>query len=267
MTDGEDDRVDARAEERAELAAFLGALGVGHGATVLVHASLGGLGLTATTVRDALRQAIGPRGTLVGPTCTPENSDTSRAHRRRTAHLSEAEKEVFRAKMPPYDPRRTPCPSMGALAEEVRRTPGARRSAHPQTSFAALGPAAHRLTDGHDPRDHLGETSPLAALDAEDDALVLLLRTGFASCTAFHLAEYRHRPHPARRTYRCVVERTGNWMTYRDVVLDDSDFPAIGARMPSSLVERRTLAGRAVRLFRLSDAVAHANEDMTEHRR
>jgi aminoglycoside 3-N-acetyltransferase len=248
-----------------ELTAFLAELGIVPGSILLVHASLGGTGLAPAVVRRALQDTLGPDGTLVVPAFTPENSDTSDVYLKRTAHMSSDEREADQAAMEPYDPLRTPCPTMGALAEHVRRESGAYRSAHPQTSFAAVGRRAAQLMDGHDQDCHLGERSPLAKLYAEG-AQVLLLRTGFGECSAFHLAEYRAWDHPPMRTYRCVVGTPGNWIEYEDVVLDDSDFAAIGSRMPEHLIARRALHGRPVSLFALRDAVDHACGDMAKHR-
>ena len=110
--------------------------------------------------------------------------------------------------MAPFDPATTPCPTMGALAECVRTTPGAVRSTHPHTSFAALGPRAAELLADHDPHCHLGERSPLGALYAAG-AHVLLFRVGFEACSAFHLAEYRLRPAPPPRAYSVRVGPAG----------------------------------------------------------
>ncbi|MEV7106527.1 aminoglycoside N(3)-acetyltransferase [Streptomyces atroolivaceus] len=213
--------------ERA--AAQLYELGVRQGGVVLVHASMRSVGGDARSMADALRRALGPQGTLVVPAFTPENSDTSRSFLDRVRGLSDEARAEVRASMPAFDPAASPAPTMGALAEVVRLTPGALRSTHPQTSFAALGPAAAQLLAGHRQDCHLGEASPLARL-YEADAQVLLLGTGFGSCTAFHLAEYR-RPAPPRRLYRCVVASEsggGGWWEYEDIVLDDSDFAALG---------------------------------------
>jgi aminoglycoside 3-N-acetyltransferase len=249
-----------------ELTAFLAELGVMTGSTLLVHASLTHSGLAAADVRSALMDVLGTDGTLVVPAFTPENSDTSDAYLKRTAQMSPAERKADQAAMKPYDPQSTPCPVMGVLADEVRRAPGAQRSDHPQTSFAAIGRKAVRLMEGHDPRCHLGERSPLGKLYAEG-AQVLLLRTGFGECSAFHLAEYRAWPDPPLRTYRCVVgPPPGSWIAYEDVVLDDSDFAAMGARMPEQLITRRQLHGRPVSLFALRDAVDFACRDMVRHR-
>ncbi|MFF5340344.1 AAC(3) family N-acetyltransferase [Streptomyces althioticus] len=220
----------------------------------MVHASLSGTGAPPETVRDALLDALGPGGTLVVPAFTPENSDTSRAHLRLIQGLDERQIREFRATMPPYDPYTTPCPTMGALAECVRTTPGSVRSAHPQTSLAGLGPRAAELLDGHHPHCHLGERSPLARL-YEADARVLLLRVGFDVCSALHLAEYRTSPPPPQRTYRCVTEARGNWIEYEDAALDDSDFAVVGERLPHGLLVRREWSGRPVVQFRMRPVV------------
>ncbi|WP_299536957.1 aminoglycoside N(3)-acetyltransferase [uncultured Streptomyces sp.] len=234
------------------LAADLRRLGVRPGGALLVHASLRAVGPVAGGARavvEALRTALGGAGTLVVPSFTPENSDTSRAHLARLAALPESGHAALLAAMPPFGPS-TPAPGMGRLAETVRLTPGAVRSAHPQTSFTALGPAATRLTCRHHEDCHLGEDSPLARL-YEEDGRALLLGTGFGSFSAFHLAEYRV-PDPPRRTYRCVVIRDGRrtWWSYEDVALDDDDFAALGADF------LRTAAPGAVRGGRVGAAVS-----------
>ncbi|MFF4346535.1 aminoglycoside N(3)-acetyltransferase [Streptomyces sp. NPDC001530] len=251
--------------DRTRLGYLFAELGVRPGGVLMVHASLGGAGLRDTDVRDALLDALGPDGTLVVPTFTPENSFTSRAYKALTAGMSEREEAAFRASVPPFDPGRTPCPTMGVLAECVRTTPGAVRSAHPHTSLAGLGARAGELLGEHDPHCHLGERSPLAKLYAVD-AQVLLFRVGFEVCSAFHLAEYRLRPGPPRRAYHCVVGKKGNWTTYEDIVLYDGDFAAIGALLPRDLAAEREMAGKTVLLFGMREAVDQAGVRMSGYR-
>nr|WSW71633.1 AAC(3) family N-acetyltransferase [Streptomyces sp. NBC_00995] len=258
---------------RAGLAGQLTSLGVEHGGVLMVHASLSAVGAVdggADAVAAALREALGPDGTLVVPSFTPENSDTSPQYRARVRGLDEREREAVRAAMPAFDPGTTAAPSMGRLSETVRRSPGAARSAHPQTSFAAVGPLAGHVVAGHRADCHLGEGSPLARLHGLR-AQVLLLGTGFGSCTAFHLAEYRL-PSPPRRTYRCVVRAGGRrrWWEYEDVALDDSDFAELGAefeRSDDGAAVRAAPVGSATgRLFRLPTAVSFALGWLTAHR-
>ncbi|MEV6263057.1 AAC(3) family N-acetyltransferase [Streptomyces sp. NPDC051784] len=247
----------------------LARLGVRRGGVLLVHASMRSAGGDAWGMADALCRAVGPEGTLVVPTFTPENSDTSRTYLERVSGLTESARAAVRAAMPPFDPALTPAPSMGVLAETVRLTPAALRSAHPQTSFAALGPAAGKLLSGHRQDCHLGEDSPMARL-YEADAQVLLLGTGFGSCTAFHLAEYR-RPTRTRRRYRCVVARGSGrrWWEYEDIALDDGDFSALGAdfvRSGTAEVSVGRVGSARCHLFPFRAAVDFATKWLEDHR-
>jgi len=262
-----------RGSRTGELPSLLGSLGIRRGGVLMVHAALSGTGTAPGPVRDALLDALGRDGTLIVPAFTPENSDTSRAYRTAVAGLSEKEAERYRATVQPFDPGSTGCPTMGALAECVRSTTGAVRSAHPQTSLAGLGPRAGELLGRHPLSSHLGRLSPMGRLYAAD-AQILLLRVGFEVCSAFHYAEYLARPltdyllrpRPARRTYRCVMGREGNWVEYRDLVLDDSDFGAIGSRLPGGLLREASWASKKVTLCGIRDVVSHARAEMTRYR-
>ncbi|MFF4314581.1 aminoglycoside N(3)-acetyltransferase [Streptomyces sp. NPDC001507] len=258
---------------RDELVAQLRALGVRSGDTLLVHASLSAVGPVrgrARTVADSLLETLGPDGTLVVYTQTPDNSDPSRWPVTRGYAVPAAEWPRLRATLPAFDRERTPSFRVGVLPEEVRARPGALRSDHPQSSFAALGPAAARITAGHALDCHLGEASPLARLE-ELDARILLLGVGYSVCTALHLAEYRV-PGRGTRLYGCAVAdgpEGRRWHRYRDVDFDASDFPALG-RSYASLPERPVARGRVgaadCLLFDLAPAVAYAERWLTEHR-
>ncbi|WP_336205689.1 aminoglycoside N(3)-acetyltransferase [Nonomuraea sp. LPB2021202275-12-8] len=216
----------------SRLADELRALGVRTGQVLLVHASMRqlALGCAAAAVVAELRELLGPRGTLVVPAGTAGNSDTSPLYHQAIDGMTPAEILGYREQMPAFDPATSPSQGMGCLAETVRTLPEAVRSAHPQTSFAAVGPLAARLMDGHDPQCHLGESSPLAKL-YEVNADILLLGVGYDRCTALHLAEYRYCASPPRRRYRCVVDfgHGRQWWEYEDVDLDSGDMVRLGA--------------------------------------
>ncbi|WP_049573894.1 aminoglycoside N(3)-acetyltransferase [Nonomuraea sp. SBT364] len=247
------------------------ALGVQPGQVVLVHASLSALGHVdggAPAVVAALRDLLGPHGTLAVPTGTPANSDTSPCYRAAVAGMSAGEIARHRATMPAYDPAATPTTLMGRIPEHVRQLPGALRSSHPHTSFAAVGPQAATITDGHARDCLLGERSPLARL-YDAGALVLLLGVGYDRCTAFHLAEYRFRDDPPRRSYRGVVDdgRGREWCEFVDVDLDAGDFAALGAAFELAREVRRGRVGNATaRLFPLAAAVDFATGWLAAHR-
>jgi len=255
---------------RDSLAQDLRALGVAPGQVLLVHASMRRIGWVSGGAGDvvaALHEVLGQDGTLVVPTCTADNSDTSRLYLARTKGMTPDEVRRYRAAMPPFTPDR-PSVGMGRIAECVRTAPGAVRSQHPQTSFAALGPQASALMTGHEPSCHLGDSSPLGRLYGAR-AWLLLLGVGYQACSAFHLAEYRYLLSPPRQVYRCVIaeENEPRWWSYEDVVLDDRDFAALGAAFDRTGHLVRGRVGQAeCRLAPLTSAVDFAVEWLCHHR-
>jgi aminoglycoside 3-N-acetyltransferase len=253
---------------RDGLAADLGRLGVRPGSVLLVHSSLSGLGWVcggAQAVVEALLDALGPDGTLVVPTHTNGNSEPSVWQR---PPVPEDWWPVIRATMPAYDPAVTPpVRQLGVVVQVARSWPGARRSAHPQDSFAAVGPAAETVTAGHALDSGFGERSPLARVhDLDGD--VLLLGVGHGSNTSLHLAEHRV-PNAPREPYGAAVMGPEGryWATWEDVVADESDFEALGAAFDATgaVTVGRVGAGEA-RLMRQRELVAFGAAWMVEHR-
>jgi aminoglycoside 3-N-acetyltransferase len=240
-------------------------LGVRQGQNLLVHTSLQTLGWVeggAASVVAALREVLGPHGTIVVPTSTADNSNSSRTHLAGVQGMSRRHRRDFLREMPPFNRELSPSTGMGAVAEHVRTSPGAVRSAHPQTSFAAIGPLARHFMDDHAMDCHLGERSPLARLHSVN-AHILMLGVGYDSCTALHLAEYRYTMNPPTRRYRCVIERAGQatWWSYQDVVLDDRDFTALGKALDDTPYVVRGAVGAAdSRLLPLAQTVDFAAE-------
>ncbi|MET8309427.1 AAC(3) family N-acetyltransferase [Micromonospora sp. NPDC005173] len=245
---------------RRSLAAQLRLLGVRPGATLLVHAALRPLGFVCggpQAVVLALRDALGPDGTLVVPTHTPDNSDPAQW---RNPPVPADWWPLIRAEMPGFDPAVTPSRYMGVLAETVRGWPGALRSSHPQVSFAALGPAAEQVMAGHDRADMLGEGSPLARLH-DLDADVLLLGVDHGVNTSMHLAEYRRPSPPRERLGGAVRTADGGreWVWWQDVRLDETDFGALGRDLEATGAVRIGPVGTGTgRLMRQRAAVDFA---------
>ncbi|MFD0272764.1 aminoglycoside N(3)-acetyltransferase [Kitasatospora sp. NPDC127111] len=256
--------------ERSGLREELAALGVRPGRVLLVQAALRSLGPVrggAATVVDALLDALNApyQGTLVAYTATPANSATSREAAAATRGYSPAEVEAFRAGMPAFDPATTPSSvSMGVMSEIIRKHPGAVRSSHPQTSFAAIGRLARWITDDHPLDCHLGERSALGRL-YELDAKVLMIGVPMARFTAFHLADLRM-PDVTVREYRCRVRE--GWIAFKAPDLDDLHFADLGEKV----LERVTgateglVGGAFCRLIPIREAVDLAERILREER-
>lgn len=248
---------------RDTLRAELGALGVEPGEILLVHSSLSSLGWVcggAVAVVQGLLDALGPDGTLVVPTHSTHLADPATW---RNPPVPEEWWERIRAAMPAYDPLITRSLGVGVVPETVRTWPGALRSAHPHTSFAALGPRGADIVDAHAPDCRLGERSPLARLE-ERGARVLLLGTEYDTCTSFHLAEYRI-PAPLVGVGRPAPG--GGWETVTEVSISSDRFGELGHDFERDRPVVRGKAGAAdVRLFPVRDAVAYAERWLELHR-
>ncbi len=111
----------------------------------------------------ALRETLGPDGTLVMPSWTGDADAV-------------------------FDPTRTPAsPDLGIVADVFWRLRGAIRSDHP-FAFAAIGPHADDIVSGKVPLPPHIADSPVGRVHALDGQ-VLLLGVGQDANTTLHLAE------------------------------------------------------------------------------
>jgi aminoglycoside 3-N-acetyltransferase len=227
-------------------------LGVNHGDTLLLNSSLRSLGWVnggAEAVILALLDVLGNTGTLVVPTQSSDNSDPANWQHR---PVPEAWEPIIRETVLPYDPRTTPTRLMGVITEAVRTWPGAVRSAHPQSSFSAVGPQAESLVAGHALDCALGEQSALAKLECAH-ARVLLLGVGFESCTSFHLAEYRIPGGMTENSFAVMTDEGRQRMTVRDTALWEERFDELGADFEKErTIVRGKVGGADSRLFQLT---------------
>lgn len=269
MPEGDTIHDDALPLTVESLAAQLQACGLRAGQTVLVHSSLSALGWVAggaQAVIMALLEALGADGTLMMPAHSNANTDPGQW---RNPPVPEAWWGIIRAHWPAYDPDRTPTRAMGAIPELFRTWPGVIRSAHPSGSFAAHGPSAHALIDGHTLESIFGDDSPIGHLYALDGH-VLLLGVGHFNNTSLHLAEFRAQ-WPGKAwiddSAAMLVDGQRQRVTYRTVDLNADDFGQIGDSFEAENHFTPCRVGRAeVRFFRQRPIVDYAVRWMEANR-
>jgi aminoglycoside 3-N-acetyltransferase len=252
---------------RDSLAADLRTLGLQAGTVVIVHSSLSSLGWVtggSVAVVQALLDVITPDGTLIMPTHSGEYSDPSYWQH---PPVPEAWWPVIRDTMPAFDQRFTPTRGMGRIAETFRTWPGARRSSHPQDSFAAWGRHAEFITANHALEYGLGDQSPLARI-YDLDGYVLLLGVPHGNNTSFHLGEYRAPGWKIEAQGAPILENGQRvWKTFRTFEVDADCFDELGADFEKAHPVKIGLVGSATaRLFSQRAAVDFAQEWITERR-
>lgn len=171
---------------KSRLVRDLRVLGLEPGQVAMLHASVKAVGWIVggpDVVLDALLEVLGPSGTLMMMVGTEDGSYWM--HR-----WPEERQRAYREELPPFDPLRTRAyRGWSILTEYLRTRPGAVRSRHPDSSFAAIGPKAAWLTEDHPYQHGYGPGSPLARL-VQADGRVLLLGSPLSDVTLLHHAEY-----------------------------------------------------------------------------
>ncbi len=218
----------ARPQTRQSIRTALRALGLRRGHIVLTHTSLSSLGWVCggeVAVIQALLDVLGPEGTLMVPTHSSSNTEPSNWC---NPPVPEDWWPIIRDTMPAFDPHLTPTRGMGRIPEVLRTWPGAHRSAHPTTSFAAIGLRAETLTQNHALEFGMGDNSPLARL-YELDGQVLLLGVGHDRNTSLHLAEARTPGTMIQLDGSALYEHEQRvWKTYPTYNEESELFPQIG---------------------------------------
>ncbi len=256
---------------KERLESDLAALGLAPGSVVLVHTRLSALGWVCggpVAVVHALQSVLRTYGTLAMPTHSGGLSDPELWE---NPPVPKEWWQTIRDTMPPFDPDVTPTRGIGATPELFRTMPNVLRSIHPHVSFAAWGEKAVEVVSDHSLEFCLGEGSPLASL-YDLDARVLLLGAGFASCTCFHLAEYRAEYRTKDRVILggpIAVDGHRRWKTFPDINYSSDDFDDLGRAYlksnPAGLAEGKVGEGDSI-LFSLRDAVDFAVRWLHRHR-
>jgi aminoglycoside 3-N-acetyltransferase len=183
---------------------------------VLVHAALRSVGPVAggaDMILAALRDAVGPEGTILGYTDWQGEDDDM---------LDPA----IRAELPPFDPHASrSIRDVGFFPEMLRTTPGARRSANPGASMAAIGGRAEWFTVDHALDYGYGPQSPLGKL-VEARGKTLMLGAPLDTMTLLHHAEHLADFAPKRiRRYEAPILVDGRtvWRAFEE--FDTADPP------------------------------------------
>jgi aminoglycoside 3-N-acetyltransferase len=214
------------------------ALGVEPGGVLVVHTSFSRIAPVEGGPRgliDALRGALGPRGTLVMPSMSDDDER-------------------------PFDPAESPCRAMGVVADTFWRIPGVLRSDSPH-AFAAVGPEAARVTADHPLDVPHGPDSPVGRVH-DLDGQVLLLGVGHDADTTVHLAEalagVRY-----RKPQHVTIVRDGVWTRFDYAEIDHccERFALLDEWLEPLKQQRRGTVGHGeARLARSRDIVRAAME-------
>jgi aminoglycoside 3-N-acetyltransferase len=171
---------------RASLRDDLTHIGLRAGDTVMVHAAMSKVGPLLNgpdALSNAILDVVGPDGTMLVYTSWDSVHDD----------LLDDEGRVlpeWRDHIPGFDPLSSRAVRMnGIIAEFVRTMPGARRSANPGASVAAVGKMAQWITADHRLDYGFGEDTPLSRL-VEIGGRILMVGAPWDTMTLIHHADH-----------------------------------------------------------------------------
>lgn len=218
---------------RASLRADLTALGVRAGDTVMLHAAMRSVGPLLNgpdALSHALLDVVGPDGTLLVYTSWDSVHDDLLDEDGRVL-------PAWRDHVPGYDAQASRAARMnGIIAEFVRTMPGARRSANPGASVAAVGRLADWITADH-PLDYgYGADTPFSRL-VEVGGRVLMVGAPWDTMTLVH-----HADHLAaiadKRTIRIEIPFAGAAGTAWRFIEEFETGDPVHAALPENYIEQ-----------------------------
>lgn len=228
---------------RGNLTRQLKTLGVEPGGVLVVHTAFSKVAPLEGGPRgliEALRDVLGPPGTLVMPSMADDDE-----------HL--------------FNPKETPCAGMDVVAETFWRMEGVLRSDSPH-AFAAIGPRAEEITAPHPVNVPHGLDSPIGRV-YEMDGQVLLLGVGHDADTTVHLAENLAGVRYGI-VHHAMVLSGGEpvRLEYREVDHCCENFALLDGWLESEGRQRRGIVGHAeTRLARSKDIVEAALARLREN--
>jgi len=186
------------------------------GDSVLVHAGLRSVGTIvggADVLLAAMRDVVGPEGTIVGYTDWQSEDEI-------------LDQPDLRGDIPPFDALTSRATrDNGFWPEMLRTTPGALRSGNPGASMAAIGGRAEWFTADHALDYGYGPDSPLGKL-VEADGKTLLIGCPWDKMTLLHHAEHLADYFPKRiKRYESplLIDGTPTWRWFEE--FDTSNSP------------------------------------------
>jgi aminoglycoside N3'-acetyltransferase len=229
--------------QRRDVVQQLLGLGVTPGGVLVVHTAFSKVAPLEGGPRgliDALRDALGPAGTLVMPSMSDDDDH-------------------------PFEATATPCVGMGIVADTFWRLPGVRRSDSPH-AFAAVGPKTVEITAPHPIDVPHGPDSPIGRVHALDGQ-VLLVGVGHDSNTTIHLAENMAGVRYRQSKYAMVLQDgQPTRLEYSEVDHCCANFSLMDAWLDADGLQRRGVVGHAdARLARSRDIVSAALARLREH--
>lgn len=208
----------------------LRALGVKPASTIIMHSALSKIGWTVggpVSVIKAVMEILTPKGTLVMPSFTGDNSEPSKWE---NPPVPQDWCEIIRRNMPAFQPSITPTRGLGIIAETFRKYPDVIRSEHPISSFAAWGKYAKQITENHELDSDLGEDSPLARI-YDLDGQILLIGASHSNNSSLHLAEYRSKYKGKKFVSNgsaILIKNKRKWVVWNELNHNSDDFEKLG---------------------------------------
>jgi aminoglycoside 3-N-acetyltransferase len=143
--------------------------------------------------------------------------------------------QPLREELPAFDPHLTAMRGMGKIPETLHRHPETLRSPHPSHSFIAWGKHAAEWMSEQPIENSFGPGSPLGKM-MESDVKILLIGTGFDSCTALHYAEFVQENRTTSPQGAAVMEDgKRQWIEFDCVDMDADRFPELAKEYPGEI--------------------------------
>jgi aminoglycoside 3-N-acetyltransferase len=225
--------------------------------TLLVHSSLSSIGWVCGG-EQALIQALLETVTKDGTICMPAHSGVnSNPEEWQNPPVPKEWNEIIYNNFPAFNKRTTPTCGLGNTPELFRSFSGTLRSNHPQVSFCANGKSSLEITKEHSLTPQFGMDSPVGKL-YNLKSRVLLIGTGYESCSCFHLGEALSKKMLKKKMGAAIeVKGKRKWEWFYDYDYDNSDFEQLGESFEkeNKNIISGSIGNSICKLFSIKEAV------------